>query len=335
MMRRDAFLASVLLGLAVPKAARATGGLDVEATPGARAIRVLLASDAAIQPEPIDAWHFSWDGRTYRGSFAPVALDGGATGVMNLLPLEAYLYGVVSKEISPAWPAAAQQVQAILSRTYALTRLRPNRPFDVGATQSDQRYDGIEGESVEAHDAVDATAGLIVSFDGAPAGVAYSACCGGHTADAADVWGTSVPYLRSVADANCVGTPDFSWSATIPPSGVAKLLTGRPEAPLQLQSIELRDIDPSGRPRTIALAGDGASLSMKATDFRSAVGTDIVHSTLIRSAVVQDGAIELTGNGRGHGVGLCQWGARELAARAALPADILQFYFAGTSLAQM
>jgi len=334
-MRRRAFVASLVAAAALPRSVGATGGLDVEASPSPRTIRVLLSTGPAGDAVQLDTWHFSWNARTYRGAFASVALGSGRAGLVNVLPLEAYLYGVVSKEVSSAWPAAAQNVQAILSRTYALSRLRPDRPFDVGATQSDQRYDGIEGESVQGRAAVDATAGSIVSFAGAPAMIAYSACCGGHTADAGDVWGQSVPYLHGVLDTNCIGTPDFSWSVTISPAAVMQLLAARPGAPSALRDIALADIDPSGRPRNVSLIGDSASFEMKSEDFRAALGAERVRSTLIRSARVRDGAIDLTGNGRGHGVGLCQWGARELAARAALPADILQFYFAGTSLGQM
>jgi stage II sporulation protein D len=334
-VRRSAFLAALAGAASLPRRACATGGLDVEASPSPRNIRVLLATETTDDAEQLDAWHFAWNARMYRGTFARVALGSDQAGLVNTLPLEAYLYGVVSKEVSPAWPAAAQNVQAILSRTYALARLRPDRPFDIGATQSDQRYDGIGGESVEGRAAVDATAGAIVLFAGVPAMIAYSACCGGHTADAADVWGQSVPYLHGVADANCIGTPDFSWSLTIPPAAVTQFLAGHTGAPSELRDIALTDIDPSGRPRSISLIGDGTSIDVKAGDFRAAFGAELVRSTLIRSARVRGGAIDLTGNGRGHGVGLCQWGARELGARAALPADILQFYFAGTSLGQM
>lgn len=334
-MRRNAFLAALITSASVPVTARATGGLDVEASPSPRAIRVLLSTSSAPLAKQIDPWHFSWNGGTYRGTFAPATLDDGGTGLVNTLPLEAYLYGVVSKEVSSAWPAAAQNVQAVLSRTYALMRLRPDRPFDLTATQSDQRYDGIGGESVEGHAAVDATTGSIVSFAGAPASIAYSACCGGHTADAADVWGTSVPYLHGVVDPNCTGTPDFSWSATIPPAAIAQLLATRAGAPRDVSSVELDAIDPSGRPRSITFVGDGTSLQVKTGDVRAALGAELVRSTLIRSAVVQDGTLRLTGNGSGHGVGVCQWGARTLAAQGAGAADILDFYLAGTSLAQM
>jgi stage II sporulation protein D len=333
-MRRKVFLTTLLGASMLPRSARATGGLDVEASPAPQTMRVLLANDVQAEAAQLDSWHFSWNGRTYRGTFALAPLDGGQSGLVNTLPLDAYLYGVLSKEVSAVWPQAAQEVQAILSRTYALTRQRPERAYDVTASESDQRYDGIEGETVEGRAAVDATAGLIVSFAGAPAEVAYSACCGGHTADAADVWGNSVPYLHGVVDPNCVGTPDFTWTVTIPLTAVAQAFAARAGLPDRIERLDLRDLDGSGRPRTIALIGDGTSLEVHAGDFRAALGVALVPSTLIRSALVKEAAIVLSGNGRGHGVGLCQWGARMLAQNGSAPADILQFYFAGTSLTQ-
>ncbi|HTV72754.1 MAG TPA: SpoIID/LytB domain-containing protein [Candidatus Acidoferrales bacterium] len=333
-MRRHAFLTALAAAAIAPSGAHATGGLDVEASPAPQTMRILLANDVQAEAVQLDSWHFAWNGRTYRGTFAVVALDGGQMGLVNTLPLEAYLYGVVSEEVSAAWPSAAQEVQAILSRTYALGRQRPDRAFDITASESSQLYDGIEGETVEGRAAVDATAGLIVSFAGAPAEVAYSACCGGHTANAADVWGNSVPYLQGVVDPNCAGTPDYTWTITIPFATVTQALAGRAGLPDPIQRLELRDPDTSGRPRTIALIGDGITFVLPAGDFRSALGDAVLPSTLIRSASVQDTTIVLNGNGHGHGVGVCQWGARMLAQSVSAPGDILQFYLPGTSLTQ-
>jgi stage II sporulation protein D len=214
-VRRKEFLIASGAFAAIPRVARATGGLDIENAESNVAIRVLLASGSFGPAEPLDGWRFAWDGRTYRGTVGSVRLLDGSMGLVNTVPLDAYLYGVLGKEISPSWPHASQQAQAIASRTYALLKLRPDRPYDVVAAESDQHYGGIEGESVECRAAIDATAAQIITYANLPAHVAYSSCCGGVTANAADVWKTPQPYLSSVVDPYCADAPNFEWSVDV------------------------------------------------------------------------------------------------------------------------
>ncbi len=317
--------------VALPRVARATGGLDVGGAVKEPAVRILLASGANIPPpDQLDAWYFAWNGRTYRGGFAFVPLLGGKQGLIDVVPLDSYLYGVVSSEVSPAWPAEAQKAQAILARTYVTTKLRPDKPYDVVATDSDQHYGGIDGESVEGRGAVDATAGKIVTYAGSIAHVAFSACCGGRTADSADVWSASVPYLLSFADPHCAGTPAYRWEARVPYAAVQQRLDlGRAGA---LRSVQLRELGSSLRPRQLAFAGSAATVEVGTDQFRSAAGAAVVRSTFLRGVTPSGDDLLVTGNGRGHGVGMCQWGAREMAAAGSSAAEIVAFYFPKTAL---
>lgn len=318
-----------------PRAARATGGLDVDASGEVVArMRVLLATGSFPAAQPIDAWHFAWNGRTYRGSFETVALPGGENGLVNTLPLDAYLYGVLSKEISPSWVPATQQAQAIVTRTYSLFKLKPERAYDVIAGDADQNYGGIESESVEGRAAIDATSSTIVTYDAKPAHVAYSACCGGATADSGEIWNTAYPYLRSVPDPNCASAPNYAWRASVSLDAVEGALGRELTTCGRVKDVALR-IDPPGvRPRAIAFDGDVSSVETPIGIFRSKLGPNVVRSSFVRTASLDRGGatIALAGTGRGHGVGLCQWGARVLGAGGASAADIVAFYFPGTSL---
>jgi stage II sporulation protein D len=335
-MNRRAFTALAGSALvAFPLRARATGGLDIAGPSTNYAVRVLLASDAPASPTPLDAWHFAWDGRTYRGRYDLVALPDGRTGLLNTLPLDAYLAGVLGKEISASWAPEAQRAQAIASRTYAFGKLRPGKPYDVLASQSDQRYDGIESESVEGHAAVDATSGTIVVYAGAPAHVAYSACCGGRTADAGDVWNTPYPYLRSVVDPNCADTPGFAWNADVPAARLASALGARLSDAGTLRDVRVvAPPEPDARPEAVAFTGTRGSFETTPADLRAAIGPGIVRSTFVREASLTDGgrSLALAGTGRGHGVGMCQSGMRALGERGATASEILAFYFPGTTL---
>src|SRR5271165_4271100 len=123
---RRAFLASATAALScLPSVARATGGLDVGAERTPHVMRVLLASGTFSPASPLDDWHFAWNGGTYRGGAQEVTLADGRAGLIDVLPLDAYLYGVVSREVSASWPRGALEAQAIVARTYALGKLRP------------------------------------------------------------------------------------------------------------------------------------------------------------------------------------------------------------------
>jgi len=333
-MDRRAFFALVGTALVVsPRIARATGGLDITGSALQHQMRVLLATGTFAAPRPIDDWHFAWSERTYRGSYATVALPDGRTGFVNTLPLDAYLAGVLSREMPSSWAPGAQQAQAIVARTYALGKLRPLKPYDVVASEADQRYEGIEGETVAGRAAVDATAGVIVTYGDAPARVAYSSCCGGRTADSGDVWNTPYPYLRSVVDPNCVASPNFAWQIDVARGAMDGVFGASLASIGALKSVELERSDPTDRPRNIRFIGDVATFEATANKLRASLGTSLMRSTFVRDVSLKNngGTVSISGTGRGHGVGLCQWGARTLGERGSSALEIVAFYFPGTS----
>lgn len=336
-MKRRALVLGLTAGAIVcPGRALATGGLDVGDPGSEPVVRVLLASGQFAPPAPLDAWSFAWEGRTYRGTPASVALPGGRTGLVDAVPLDAYLYGVLGRELDAGWPGAAQRAQAIVARTYARLRLRPQAPYDVAAGSIGQGYRGIADESPEGRGAVDATAGLIVSDGGAPAKVAYSACCGGHTADAALVWGTGAPYLRGVADPYCTNCPDYDWSVQLEVAALTRAFGADFAALGNLTGATLGPRGLDTRPQAVGFTGATGSLDEAAVALRNRVGPGLVRSAFYRSLALDARAQRLTlaGTGLGHGVGLCQWGARGLAATGASAQAIVAFYFPGTTLAR-
>ncbi|MGH7709271.1 MAG: SpoIID/LytB domain-containing protein [Vulcanimicrobiaceae bacterium] len=341
-MRRHAFVCAAVAGAVSgalrPRAASATGGLEI-AQPSAPspAIRILLAAGAAFPAAtPIDDESFEFAGHRYRGRFADVDLGDGRHGLVAEVPIEAYLYGVVGREMPPSWPAAALQAQAIISRSYAMSRMRPERPFDVVGSDSDQAYGDIAGESVAARAAVDATTRTILSFEGTLAEAVYSSCCGGHTASAADAWNHDIPYLRSFVDPNCAGTPRYRWRSEVAWATFARAFSHELDGIGTVRSIALGQRDDSGRARTIAFTGERSVDAVAAAAFRRALGTRVVRSTLLFAIGIAGNAasstVTIDGGGNGHGVGMCQWGARGLALAGRPPAAILAFYFPGAAL---
>ena len=303
MIERAGFLKGVLV---------ATGGLDIWSSPAPSPV-----------PAPVPAT-------------TPLVRVSATDGRVTTLDVETYLRGVVPIEASPGWPAAALQVQAILARTYALAKRTLSRGYDLVTTQGDQRYGGPAAEHPATNAAVDATRGLTLGFDGGPASVFYSSCCGGHTEDVAEVWGhATLPYLRGVDDPDCVAAPDYRWVRALPLDRARAALADRLGG--EIADVALSDPDASGRPRTATIRSDGGTaVALSVTELRTRWGGDIVRSTWLHRVSIDTTqavpVVSLEGSGRGHGVGLCQWGARGMALAGADATTILAHFFPGTAV---
>jgi len=152
-------------------------------------------------------------GHPYRGTLT-VTAAGSALDIVNAVPLEAYLPGVVGEEVPSSWPQAALEAQAIAARSYALHQIAsaaPGSAFELYADGRDQVYGGIDAESPPVTQAVAATARKVVLYDGHVALTYFSSSSGGRTADAADVVGFAVPYLVSVPDPYDTYSPNHDW----------------------------------------------------------------------------------------------------------------------------
>ena len=327
MMNRAEFLGAAAAALAAPRLQDAGDTIDPASSAPAQSLRVLLGAGSA---ERVDDSTFLFNGRRYRGSFT-VTDDGR---VVNTVPLEQYLYGVVAREMPPSWPQAAVQAQAVVARTYVLQRSNPNRAYDLVPSEADQVYTGMDGEHPASTGAVNATAGQVLRFGEGFAQVLYSSCCGGHTESNADAWGgRALPYLEGVRCGHCNDSPWYAWSKELPVDAVQAALAPRLGSAGDLQSITLDAIDPSGRARFWTFAGATASREVKAEDVRRLLGTRVLPSLLVRSVAVQAGQrVRIEGGGLGHGVGLCQWGARGMALSGADAPAILAYYYPGTGI---
>jgi len=155
-------------------------------TPSAGSLRIHTATDL---------------GRTgaYRGTIK-VARIGGGLMIINRVPLESYLRGVVPHEVSPAWPKESVKAQACAARAFALGNRQPKQTWDVYCDVRDQAYAGVGIEDPRSDAAVKSTAGVALAYGGKPIVATYFSCSGGHTENVAYVWGGTYPYLKGVDD---------------------------------------------------------------------------------------------------------------------------------------
>ncbi len=150
----------------------------------------------------------------YRGQLRVVHLTAGLM-VVNVLPLESYLYGVVPFESPASWPATALRCQAVAARSYALAT-RKTGAFDVYCTTASQYYGGLDaghGEEPSTTKAVKDTAGVVATYGGKPIVAYYFSTSGGHTENIEKVWGSAapVPYLKGVTDPYDGASPYHIW----------------------------------------------------------------------------------------------------------------------------
>ncbi len=267
---------------------------------------------------------FDYAGRAYRGSVALRCVDGKLK-LINSLSVEDYLAGSVGSEMNPSWQLEALKAQAIAARTYALYRLRhPRSPhFDINSTTEDQVYLGASRETPAVWRAVSETTGHYLVSKGAPASLYYHSRCGGKTADASAVWGGKSPSEKPVECPYCRRNP-FRWSRSFPLSEVAKKLGLGPSPAFALIPATRSD---SGRVYALEARDGNASRRVTAEALRRAVGYEKLPSTSFESIRRDDKTIVFAGLGMGHGVGMCQWGARYLAGRGAKSSEILKHYY--------
>lgn len=277
------------------------------------------------------------EGRKYRGNilFKP-NLDDTITAI-DEMGIEEYLYGVLPKEMSPTWPMEALMAQAIVSRTFALNSLgrHSESGYDVSDGPLSQVYTGLEIESERIREAVRRTSGRVLHWKGARMLAYFHSCCGGRTRDPDSVWGgfESVPKpLKGVRDRACRDTPHYTWSVYFRNGLILKALAERGLPSGRLKAIKPGKRSSSGRLISLKMKVGRRWIRVKARDLRTWLGASKLKSTWIRRIVRGKRGFEFIGSGYGHGVGLCQWGARRMAESGDGHREILGHYFPGAKI---
>ncbi|KGG81522.1 hypothetical protein Y919_00750 [Caloranaerobacter azorensis H53214] len=137
--------------------------------------------------------------------------------IINYLPLEHYLYGVVPREMSANWPLEALKAQAVAARNYALISLKRHDDlgYDLCDTQHCQVYAGYDWENIKSNKAVDETYGKVLKYNGKLVNAYFHSTSGGHTENSENVWEYEIPYLRGVKDDFSIGSPNYSWQLVL------------------------------------------------------------------------------------------------------------------------
>ncbi|MBK9307565.1 MAG: SpoIID/LytB domain-containing protein [Nitrospira sp.] len=253
--------------------------------------------------------------------------------VVNHIDLEEYVKGVVPAEVNATWHLEMLKVQAVAARTYALYQqmLSPTRSYDVVAGIQDQVYRGRQGIDARVALAVESTRGLVVTYQGAPIYAAFSSTAAGLTEDAINVWSKDLPYLKGVECPFDVASPFYQWKASVQLDDLQKKLRKQGFILGTISAISPLTHSRAGRVATLRILHSDGELIIRGEDLRKVVGYTVVPSTQFTVESIGDDLV-LSGYGAGHAVGLCQWGAKELAELGYSFASILNYYYPGTEL---
>ena len=311
-----------------------------------------IDSVVTLKPANSDA-PFLFEGKGYRGGLT-LRANNGTMMVINSVPLE----------VVPSWPAAALEAQAVAARTYALHTMEQNKGkfYDVSNSTDHQVYSGVSGESQATTNAVNKTKGIVMLYDQRPINALFHSDGGGYTEDSVNVWGSDVPYLKGVKDFS-TGTSTSNWTVTTSRQALESKLNAASKGVGKLKSIQLTplgkpgqqtyDRGVSGRIKSATFIGtsgkttvDGDALrsilGLKSTLFDFYVNHNPVKGTgkAYHNFTGNNDTVYIKGHGWGHGLGMSQWGAAEMAKRAT-PGDanyyqtILRHYYSGITLKKM
>ncbi|MCZ6767075.1 MAG: SpoIID/LytB domain-containing protein [bacterium] len=332
-------------------------------------ISVVLESDnrvavaeKAVTIEPHARAPMKYGKREYAGDIRVVFDTERNLLLLNVLPIELYLEGVVPYEIGDPGVEGYDAIksQAVAARTYAYDKVRTRKDleFDVYASVQDQVYRGLKGKTRAATSAVRDTRGRILDYASGPVRAYYSACCGGHTSDIREVWPhrEAADYLHGVRDidrkrqnAFCIDYKRFRWRYSYTGLELGDIL--RVTIPRELgvsheavgavRDVRVVERSRSGRVTELLIDTTREDFTIIGDRIRWILLSDpardrILPSVMFRLDKMMDGDrvafVSVVGGGNGHGVGMCQNGAIGMAKQGYTYEMILSHYYPGCTV---
>jgi stage II sporulation protein D len=270
------------------------------------------------------------NGRGFRGVLF-FAVSASGLRIINSVELEDYIKGIAVRETSHYWPEEALRAQAVVFRTYAVYSMRQfaKRDYDVAADTSSQVYGGRPAERYRITDAVDQTKGEVLMFGNEVLPAFFHSTCGGATAAATQVTDNEVPGIGAVVCGYCKRSPYWMWELALKKKEIETALRKKGFSIAAIADVRVLSVDSYGRASLVKITTASGPVIVKARDLRASIGPERFKSTLFSVRDDGDRAV-FTGRGWGHGVGLCQWGAYEMAKQGFSYKEILSYYYPGS-----
>lgn len=235
----------------------------------------------------------------------------GKIYIINILNIEEYLYSVVPSEMPSGWNTEALKAQAVASRTYSYYHLLKNNGktiYDLDATTNFQVYKGITSETQYTTEAVQETAGIIMIYGYEPIIAYFHSTSGGKTSDDRDVWpGSDLPYLESVECKYSENSPHHQWTTELTIDEIRKALESKYKRIGNIQKLSFKKNN--DRVIEVTITHNNGNIKLTGNEFRLLFHSGKLKSTYF-TAKRDNKVLHISGHGWGHGVGMCQWGAK-------------------------
>ena len=318
------------------------------------------AAGESLEITPASGEIITIDSVPYRGSVILSIKDGVIT-VINCVELESYLKSVVPSEMPAGWNEEALKAQAVCARNYALSNMGKYKAygFDMDDTVSNQVYKGVNSENPASSKAVEATAGVSLMYDGALVQTFFFSSGAGSTEDVSNVWGSNVPYLKSV---NVPGEEVRTWEKSYTVSEMNSHLEAAGINVGSVKKIEITKRSETGRVTEVVITGENGTYMAKLEKARTIFGLNsamydieiaggkpeepVINNYRVSVAgavlgkylfellnpfgVSSDSVFVFKGKGNGHAVGMSQYGAKALAESGYGFEDILKHFYTGS-----
>lgn len=311
------------------------------------------------------------DGVTYpgnlriapRGAQAKTATTVGPAvlDLIETVPMETYLIGVVGAELYKDWPQTAFEVQAVCARTYALHErersMNQGRDYDLESTTYDQAYNGGVQLPVAVR-AMESTRGVVLTWQGRLLRAYYSSTCGGRNASAADIWPTGPGYEFNLdppiqahhRESACESSPRYRWEAVRDRAELSRRIkewgkaNGHEIAAVgQVNLISVAATNVDQRPTKYTIADDKRKIyTIECEQLRQACNQtvaglpELTKETRVWASdmeiEIRGSKVTIKGRGFGHGVGMCQFCTKGMADQGKAWRDIVVLFYPGVKL---
>ncbi len=276
-----------------------------------------------------------YKGKVFREELLVYRVDNRLL-LVNDVHLERYLYGLINKETVPSWHQETKKSQAVAARTYAIYRkiYRPKSQYcDMGDTAVDQVYGGFSSEDGRARKAVRDTEGQVLVYNNQIVKAYFHASSGGYLASGKDVWGEAQDYLPGGPCPYCTKSPRQDWSYSISMDDLGKAF-GVPSQYRSRIMLSIISRTQDRRVRRIRVSYGKQKKTYSGEKFRSKLGYSNLYSTLF-SFSRKGSRFIFKGHGSGHGVGMDQWGAQEMARQGYTYDRIVNYFYPGAQLKKL
>lgn len=286
-------------------------------------------------PREISRLILKINGKSYRGGLRFLHKKSTMT-VINTLPAEDYLCGVVPEEMPPLWPKEALKAQTIAARTFALKNRKRHEAegFDLCSSVHCQVYTGANNEHLHSDTAIRETYGevLFAAPNGPIIDTPFHTDSGGMTENNEEIWGRGIPYLRAVKELEEKTKP---WTKTISILDFEKKIGITNIKKIDLSELVIgkatKDRTKSGRVKSVNVIGEKRAKSLTGLELRNMFN---LNSTLF-DMKLNKRTVDFFGYGIGHGIGMSQWGAKALAENGWDYKKILEHYYKKTFIKKL